>query len=135
MAPPDLGDSRAAGFSLLEVLVATALMGVLMVVLLQALAGSLRAQESSRSHSQAVLAAEKVVKEYGDLRSASQGVFQGREGRFAYVVRLEPHFQTPMAQGKGTAVCSLLRVTVTWEERGRTRSLELQTMRTAVVRK
>jgi len=132
MTPPKAGAGRTQGFSLLEVMVATALMGVLLVILLEVLAGSLRAQESSRTHTQAVLVAEKVIKEYGELRSLSQGVFQGRDGRFAYVVRLEPKFQGPTTMSDRKAVCSLLKVTVSWEERGRPKSLELQTMRTAV---
>ena len=126
------GRRGAAGFSLLEVLVATALMGMILVVLLQVLTAALRAQEASRNHSRAVLVAENAIKEYGEVRNLSRGVFQGREGRFAYLVRLEPQYQVILAASRKQVVCSLVQVTVSWEERGKPKSLELQTMRTAV---
>ena len=61
LPPAAAGAGGAAdGFSLLEVLVATALMGLVMVVVLQLLTTALRCQETSWSRTQAVLAAEKA---------------------------------------------------------------------------
>ena len=59
-APPASPWPGSEGFSLLEVLVATALMGLVLVVLLQVLTSALRAQEASWSHTQALLTAEKM---------------------------------------------------------------------------
>ena len=126
---------KAPGFSLLEVLVAATLMGLVLVVLLQVLTSALRAQEASRSHTQAVMVAEKVLWEYGDLRNLKRGSFQGREGRFAYQVRVEPQFQAPYAAQGRLLVCCLVQVTVSWEERGKTKSLEFQTLRTEAQKK
>jgi type II secretory pathway pseudopilin PulG len=111
---------KAEGFSLLEVLVATTLMGLMLVVILEVLTSTLRAQEASRSNTQAVLAAEKVL---------------GREGRFDYQVRLEPQFQVPYPGENKRLVCSLLQVMVSWKEQGKVKSLEFQTLRTTVQRK
>jgi type II secretory pathway pseudopilin PulG len=121
----------AAGFSLLEVLVATTLMGLMLVVILQVLTSALRAQEASRSNTQAVLAAEKVLEEFSE-KDLARGTFQGREGRFDYQVRLEPQFQVPFPSRNKRLVCSLLQVMVSWEEQGKVKSLELQTLRTTV---
>jgi general secretion pathway protein I len=122
---------KAAGFSLLEVLVATTLMGLMLVVIMQVLTSALRAQEASRSNTQAVLAAEKVLEEFSE-KDLARGTFQGREGRFDYQVRLEPQFQVPIPGQNKRLVCSLLQVMVSWEEQGRAKSLELQTLRTTV---
>jgi prepilin-type N-terminal cleavage/methylation domain-containing protein len=121
---------RDEGFSLLEVLVATIIMGLVMVVILQVLSATLRAQESSLSHTRAVMVAEKVLEEYCGLNKPGAGTFDGQEGRYAYRVRLSPQFEVvPPNQGV-RATCLLIEVTVSWVERGRTKSLELLTMRT-----
>lgn len=124
----------AAGFTLLEVLVAATLMGLVLVVILQVLTSALRAQEASRSNTQAVLVAQKVLEEFSD-KELARGIFQGKEGRFAYQVSLEPQFQVPVFRQDKQLVCSSLKVTLSWEERGKTKSLELMTMRTTVQKK
>lgn len=125
---------RAEGFSLLEVLVATTLMGLVLIAIIQVLASALRAQEASRTNTQAVLAAQKILEEFGD-KDLARGVFNGKEGKFAYQVSLEPQFQAPYGPQDKTLVCSLLRVTLSWEERGKTKSVEFQTLRTTVQKK
>jgi general secretion pathway protein I len=125
---------KAAGFTLLEVLVAATLMGLVLVVILQVLTSALRAQEASRSNTQAVLVAQKVLEEFSD-KELARGIFQGKEGRFAYQVSLEPQFQVPVPHQDKQLVCSSLKVTLSWEERGKTKSLELMTMRTTVQKK
>jgi prepilin-type N-terminal cleavage/methylation domain-containing protein len=122
---------KAAGFTLLEVMVAATLMGLVLVIILQVLTSTLRAQEASRRNTQAVLAAQKVLEEISD-KELSQGVFQGKEGDFAYEVSLVPQFQVPYPGQNKQVVCSLVKLTVFWEEHGKTKSLELQTMRTTV---
>jgi Tfp pilus assembly protein PilV len=131
---PGYSREQAAGFSLLEVLVATTLMSLVLFVIIQVLASALRAQEASRSNTQAVLAAQKILEEFSD-KELAQGVFQGKEGRFAYRVTLEPQFQVPITGQDRQLVCSSLKVTVSWEERGKTKSLELLTLRTTVQKK
>jgi prepilin-type N-terminal cleavage/methylation domain-containing protein len=127
---------KDGGFSLLEVLVAAALMGLMLVVILEVLTSTLRAQEASRSHTQAVLAAEKVLEEYSELRNYKEGTFQGREGRFDYQVRLTPQFQVdfPIFQDK-RLLCYLVQVTVSWKEQGKTKTLDLETLRTEALKK
>jgi type II secretory pathway pseudopilin PulG len=119
----------------LEVLVATALMGLVMVVLLQVLSMALRTQEAARGHYQAVLVAERVLQEYCLLKSLQSGVYQGQDGRFAYEVRLTIQYEVADENLAKKLRCCLIQVTVSWREGGRVRSLNLQTLRTVAQEK
>ena len=90
LTPPVPRPPGVEGFSLLEVLVATTLMGLVLVVLLQVLTSALRAQEASWGHTQAVLVGEKVLQENCEINSLKEGTYQGRDGRYDYVVRVTP---------------------------------------------
>ncbi len=129
--PPARQAPGAEGFSLLEVLVATAIMGLVMVVLLQVLTSALRAQEASWGHTQAVLVAEKILQENCEINSLKAGTFQGRDGRYDYVVRITPQevFAGPTADKR--SLCSLIQVALAWKEWGRVKTLDLQTLRIA----
>ena len=67
----------AEGFSLLEVLVATTIMGLVLVVILQVLTSALRAQEASWGHTQAVLVAEKILQENCEINTLARGPPRG----------------------------------------------------------
>jgi len=123
------------GFSLLEVLVATTLMGVLLVVLLQVLTTALRAQETSLDHIQALLVAEKVLQENCGAQTLAAATYQGRDGRFEYLVRVSPQFEVSNPHINQLVRCSLIQVTVSWRQRDQAKSLALQTIRTAVEKK
>jgi len=127
-------NKRDAGFSLLEVLVATVLMGLVLVAIIQVLATTLRAQEASRSNTQAVVAGEKILEEFS-AKELARGVYQGQEGRFDYQVNLTPQFQVPFPNQNRQLVCSLLTVTLSWDEQGKTKSLEFRTLRTTLQNK
>ena len=129
-APPASPWPGSEGFSLLEVLVATALMGLVLVVLLQVLTSALRAQEASWSHTQALLTAEKVLQENCEINTLEAATYQGRDGRFDYVVRVTPQYELANPFSDKRVLCSLIQVTVTWRVRGQRKILELQTVRT-----
>ncbi len=57
---------------------ATTIMGLVLVVLLQVLTSALRAQEASWGHTQAVLVAEKVLQENCEINTLAAGTYQGR---------------------------------------------------------
>jgi prepilin-type N-terminal cleavage/methylation domain-containing protein len=120
----------AKGFSLLEVLVATTIMGMVLVVLLQVLTSALRAQEASWGHTQAVLVAEKILAENCEINTLARGTSQGRDGRYDYVVRVTPQYELADPFADKRVICSLIQVTLTWQEWGRHKTLELQTIRT-----
>jgi hypothetical protein len=106
-------------------------MGLVMVVLLQVLTSAMRAQETSWGHTQAVLVGEKILQENCEVNTLAEGTYQGRDGRYDYMVRVIPQYvlATPIPDKR--VLCSLIRVTLTWQEWGRRKSLELQTVRTA----
>jgi prepilin-type N-terminal cleavage/methylation domain-containing protein len=121
---------RTEGFSLLEVLVATAIMGMVLVVLLQVLTSAIRAQGASWSHTQAVLVAEKILQENCEINTLARGTSQGRDGRYDYVVQVTPQYELADPFADKRILCSLIQVTLTWQEWGRHKTLELQTIRT-----
>jgi prepilin-type N-terminal cleavage/methylation domain-containing protein len=129
-APPAPRPADAGGFSLLEVLVATAIMGMVLVVLLQVLTSALRAQKASWGHTQAVLVAEKILQENCEIHSLARGTSQGQDGQYDYVVQVTPQYELADPFADKRILCSLIQVTLTWQEWGRRKTLELQTIRT-----
>ena len=127
-------DGSAEGFSLLEVLVATTLMGLVLVELLQVLTSTIRVQETDWTHTQALMVAEKVLQENCGLNRLAGGTYQGREGRFDYRVRIIPQYQISSLMGTTQFVCSTIEVTVFWKERGADKSLVLATLRTGAAK-
>ncbi|MBM4293730.1 MAG: prepilin-type N-terminal cleavage/methylation domain-containing protein [Deltaproteobacteria bacterium] len=123
-----------AGFSLLEVLVATTLMGLVLVVLIQILTTVLRAQETTRAHVQALMVAEKVLQEQCDIRKLEEANYQGQDGRYGYRVRVTPQYETKVPNTNKQIKCFLIQVTVSWRERGRDKSVDLQTARIAALK-
>jgi prepilin-type N-terminal cleavage/methylation domain-containing protein len=123
------------GFSLLEVLVATTVMGLVLVVLLQVLTGAMRAQETTMEHARALQVAERVLQESCNAKNLSASPRQGETGRFNYKVIVTPQYEFSDRTLDRLVRCSLIQVTVSWQERGRDLSLSLETMRTAAQRK
>jgi hypothetical protein len=105
-------------------------MGLVLVVLLQVLASVFRAQGTAWGHTQAVLMAEKVLQENCEINTLEEGFYQGRDGQYDYQVRITPQYEVANPENDRRVLCSLIQVTVTWEEWGRRKTLELQTVRT-----
>jgi prepilin-type N-terminal cleavage/methylation domain-containing protein len=125
------GHPPAEGFSLLEVLVATALLGLALIAVMQVLGAGLRAQETSWSRTRALSEAERVLQQYCLEERLAPGTYQGGLGRHTYRVVITPQMEIANARLPQKLVCYLIQVTVFWKERGRTKSLALETMRTA----
>jgi prepilin-type N-terminal cleavage/methylation domain-containing protein len=119
----------STGFSLLEVLVATALVGLVLVVLLRLLSASWRAQEASVGQVQALMVAERVLGEYLGARELKAGHYGGSQGPFAYRVNLYPQYEVNYPSLSKRLTCFLIQVTVSWEERGQAKSMGLETAR------
>ena len=105
-------------------------MGMVLVVLLQVLTSALRAQKASWAHTQAVLVAEKILQENCEIHSLARGTSQGRDGQYDYVVQVTPQYELADPFADKRILCSLIQVTLTWQEWGRRKTLELQTIRT-----
>ncbi len=127
--------ANCQGFSLLEVLVATTLMGLVLVVLLQVLSGAMRAQEMTLEHARALQVAERVLQEACTAMNLDAARYQGEAGSYNYLVKVTPQYEVTDQTLDRLVRCSLIQVKVSWEDRGSTRSVSLETIRTAVQRK
>lgn len=129
---PRRREENSQGFSLLEVMVASSVMGLVLVVLLQVLTGAMWAQETSLAHIKALQTADMVLQGFCNAADLNENHYQGQDGPYSYQVQVTPQYQvTAPATIDRLVRCSLIQVTVTWEERGRNRSLSLETIRTA----
>ena len=119
---------REAGFTLLEVLVAMAILAVAITTLLQLSSQSLRLLKLSGEHQRAVLLADRVVRE---SQPEAEGVESGQEGPYAWERRVSlvalPTEQSP-PRGAAPRLFSVA-VSVRW---GSSRSLDVATLRTSV---
>ena len=128
------------GFTLLEMLVATAIMGIAVVALLANLSTSLRnAARMTEYDRAAVLAREKMdellvnprLSRFAMLEgefdpSVSGGIASGWRGR------LTP-FEAPPKAGAGTAVLERLELTVWWGSESARRTMSLEGFRRTVL--
>jgi prepilin-type N-terminal cleavage/methylation domain-containing protein len=113
------------GFTLLEVLVATLILGLAVVALIQLSSQGLRLLRHSDEQQQAALLADRLVRATEPL---AEGVETGREGSLAWerrVVRRDAPDELSPPSGP-TPDLLALTVTVRW---GAGRSLELASLR------
>jgi general secretion pathway protein I len=118
---------QARGFTLLEVLVALAILGLAVVTVIQLFAQGLRLLKVSGDYQQAVLLADQKAREAGPLR---EGVESGQEGPFGWERRATV---TPVPVELTVVSATPVRlyqltVQVRW---GGNRSVEVATLRTA----
>lgn len=132
LAAPGRRATNCQGFTLLEVLVATTLMGGVLVVLLQVLTGAMTAQQTVLEHARALQVADRVLQDCCNTRNLDPRQYSGQDGVFSYRVRITPQYEVTIPATLDRLVrCALIQVTVSWKERGQSRSVSLETMRTA----
>ncbi len=130
-AAPERRATNCQGFTLLEVLVATTLMGLMLVVLLQVLNGAVTAQATVLSHARALQTADRVLQDGCNALDLSSRQYSGQDGPYSYQVKITPQYEVAMpATLDRLARCALIQIKVSWEERGQHRSVSLETMRT-----
>lgn len=115
------------GFTLLEVLVALAILGLAVVTVIQLFSQGLRLLKLSGDHQRAVLLADQKMREF---QPTHEGIESGREGEFSWEQRVE-HYPVPEELTvAGVAPLRVFRVSVhvRW---GANRSVEVATLRTA----
>jgi general secretion pathway protein I len=119
----------AAGFTLLEVLVALAILGVAVVASIQGFAQGLRLLKLAGDHQRATLLADQKARE---VVAAVEGREDGTEGAFAWerTITAVPAPDLVNAAGISTWRVFDIDVRVRWDER---RLVELRTMRTVNV--
>ena len=116
----------------MEVLVATSLMGLVLVVLLHVLSGAMMAQETALGHARALQTANRVLQDGCNAMDLSPRQYSGQDGPYSYQVKITPQYEVTAPNTLDRLVrCSLIQVTVSWPERGRNPSVSLETIRAA----
>jgi type II secretion system protein I len=115
------------GFTLIEVMVALAILGIAVVTVIQLFSQSLRLLKLSGDHQQAVLLADQKTRE---LTTIAEGTEQGQEREFSWERRVT---KTPVPEELTAAGSAPLRifqvsVLVRWSAN---RQVEVATYRTA----
>ena len=123
--------NRQGGFSLLEVLVAFAILSVSLGVLLQVFGTGLRNTALAEDYTLAVLRAESLLAAIGRETPLAAGVSQGRiDGKFSWRSTVEPYTDRTLI-GNLPALPYRVVVEVFWQGPRRTRSVTLETLRLA----
>ena len=117
---------RRRGFTLLEVLVALAILSLAVVSMIQLFSQGLRLLKVSGDYQQAVLLADQKAREVETVR---EGLETGREGDFEWERRATVTTVPEELTVSGTNPIRLFRVTV--QVRWGGRSVEVATLRTA----
>jgi general secretion pathway protein I len=126
---PNLELRREAGFTLLEVIIALAILGVTFALAMQLLAAGVRSAKASEDYTHAALLARQKMGEIV-MKSSFEGSADGGElgGGFRWVSEVQPLPQ----EEELPALLYRVWVRVTWPGRRGEKSLDLTTLRMAV---
>lgn len=113
------------GFTLVEILVAFAILALTLAAVMQALSGGLRILSTSDAHSIALRIAETRLAEAGRSMPLESSVETGEDGRYRWRLEITPY---DGKAGPGSAIPSAytVRVSVSW---GGGRNLTLSTVK------
>jgi general secretion pathway protein I len=127
---PALAQQR--GFSLLEVLVAFAILGISLGVLLQTFATGLRNAGASEDYTQATLYAESILSAIGRETPLKEGNHSGPiNDRFSWRSAISAYTEGLPDPEKIRARAYRVDVEVLWGEPAKSRSVKLATLRLA----
>ena len=125
---------RCRGFSLLEVLVAFAILALALGVLLQIFANSLRAVSSSEEYTHATLLAESKLATVGREIPLEEGETEGEfDDKYRWRVNIQPYQWEEDGEIVENLAADIFQVNVEvyWGEQPRQRSVPLTTLRLA----
>ena len=130
---PTSARAREAGFTLLEVLVAFAILSIAIVAGIQAFAQGLRLLRVAGDHQQAVLLADQKLREV--LRPVAGDHDEGKEGAFAWERTTAAVDAPDLSGSRATEQWKVYRITVKvrWGE-GQPRQVEVATLRVSAER-
>jgi general secretion pathway protein I len=130
-----LAQAKDSGFTLLEVMVAIAILGISLVLTMQLFTGALSSTVLSRHYTEATFLARHKLEELNldeQLKSGNQsGNFDGEYEKYSWQAETSPFvLPQPIAAAEDVARPQVIQIklTVSWEERGRTYKVELVTL-------
>lgn len=124
--------SNQAGFSLLEVLVAFAILAVILGVLLQIFSGAAQRATLAESYLKAATLAESKLNELGVDTPLAPGTLTGEpEGGFDWTLRVEPYPVEVLGDAGPNLISLRVTVVVGWQEIGRHHEISAATLRLA----
>jgi general secretion pathway protein I len=133
--PEDAIGARATaqwGFSLLEVLVAFAILSMTLGVVLQVFSAGLRNTGLAEEYTYAVLHAESVLAALGREEPLAEGGMEGEfDDKFSWRSSVTPYEEDDVDLSDSTAVAYRVEVEVFWQSADKTRSIMLETLRVA----
>ena len=118
---------RQQGFSLLEVLVAFAILGMSLGILYQAFGSSLRNLSVAGDYTRAMIIAESHLAEAANRMPLEAGADQGEEGDYRWQLTVEPW--KDLDDLPETFKAWLVEVQVSWGNAGRMRNYRISTLR------
>ncbi len=127
----DRGAGKQAGFSLIEILTALAILSFSLAVLMPTLANNLRIGDAARTQSIARLHIQSLLAEVGVTKPLEPGEQSGDYGDgTSWRLQIEP-YGSETEQARWPVAAYRITATVSWPVRGgRERSLSLTTLRT-----
>lgn len=127
------GSGRSRGFTLLEVLVAFAVLAVSLAVVFQIFSTGMRGSRDAESYARAVMLAESTLERFlAETPIAEQDVSGELDDGYAWSASARPLAARRSDNAGWGAVYPLeVVVTVAWGEPGRRRSVSLATLRLA----
>jgi general secretion pathway protein I len=126
--------ARAAGFTLLEVVVALIVFALVFGVVTQIIQTGFRQSRAAEEITIATLIARSVLERVGPELEVTETRYEGEaEEGFRWVVDVEP---APYDSGSERPLARpyTVRIEVLWDEEGAERSIDLTTLRLATVR-
>jgi general secretion pathway protein I len=129
---PGRSASRAAGFTLLEVLVSMAVLAICLTVIMELFSGALKSSHLSDKYLQAVFLAREKAEEVLVSKELSEGVVEGEnEAGFKWKAEVHPVLRPEEELPKLPFGTFEVRVEVMWGEGRHQRSYVLETRQIA----
>lgn len=116
------------GFTLIEVLVATAILAVTLTILFQSFSGGINATVKSQKHILAILSAQSLMDRIGHDIPLKNGSKEG-ETELGLKWRSIIGFAEKPSNNPRAPTLHAVKVEVIWKERNKDRSLDLSTMK------
>lgn len=121
------------GFSLLEVLVAFAILAIMLGVVLQIFSGAAQRASLAESYLKASMLAESRLNQVGRETPLRPGGLEGQtEEGFSWSLLLEPYPVEGLDPVTQTLIPLKVKVVVAWQEQGRRHEVSASTLRAAL---